>query len=388
MPTNSILAHVRRLAAEIGPRGTGTPAERQAADYAAGCLEGWGLPFERLTCRTILSMNHYPLAVNALGLLALALYPLGSPLLTWLAVILALLVAPFMALTIRTSSNPLRPLLPKCTSPSVLGKVEPAGALSNQVVLLAHLDSNKCRLTWDPKRLGTLEPLTWTTLGLQAFFGLALLAGALAGLQREAWLAALLPGTYMLSIVITLILDDFTPYSPGANDNASSVGVALEIAREFSRNPLAHTRLWLAFTGAEETDHYGLRSILDAHPDELQQALFIDLEGVGAGELVCVTRHGIGLRYTPDPGLLTLAQEVAEEHPQWGVRGAAMVMSEEVSTLTARGLRAVCIAGRHPQTGALAEWHRASDTVENLDGDALLRAKDYTLALLRRIDSG
>ena len=57
-----------------------------------------------------------------------------------------------------------------------------------------------------------------------------------------------------------------------------------------------------------------------------------------------------------------------------------------IGRLTHRGLRAVCIAGRHPQTGALAEWHRASDTLENLDPQALLRAEAFTLALLRRID--
>jgi hypothetical protein len=92
-----------------------------------------------------------------MGCLAIILYPLDGSITRWLAALLALLVAPFMALTIRTSVNPLRVFLPKVTSPSVLGKIEPAGKVESQVVLLAHLDSNKCRLTWKPERLCSLE---------------------------------------------------------------------------------------------------------------------------------------------------------------------------------------------------------------------------------------
>jgi hypothetical protein len=382
----SIEAHVRFLASDIGPRGTGTAGEKSAADYVAGCLSQWGIPFERLTCRTILSMNHYPLIINAMGILAILLYPLDGSLTRWLAAGLALLVAPFMALTIRTSVNPLRVLLPKVESPSVLGKIEPAGKANLQVVLLAHLDTNKCRLTWKPERLSSLEPLTYVTLLVQSLFGCLYLAGAITGQRWNIWALSLLPGAYLVAMVITLVLDDRTPYSPGANDNASSVGVVLALAEGLSRQTLEHTRVWLAFTGAEETDHFGLRSVLQAHPQEIRQALFVDLEGVGAGDLVLVTRHGIGLHYSPDPGLLAIAQKVSREHPEWEVRGAKMTESEEVSTLTHLGYRAICLSGYDLQTHALPQWHQLSDTFENIDPAALSKAKDFTWALLRAID--
>jgi hypothetical protein len=382
----SIEAHVHFLASEIGSRGTGTAGEKSAADYVAGCLGKWGIPFERLTCRTILSMNHYPLIINAMGIMALLLYPLDGSFTRWLAAGLALLVAPFMALTIRTSTNPLRVFLPKVESPSVLGKIEPAGKASLQVVLLAHLDTNKCRLTWKPEHLSSLEPLTYVTLLVQLLFGVLYLAGAITGQRWSIWALSLLPGVYLVAMVVTLVLDDRTPYSPGANDNASSVGVVLALADEFSRQALRNTRVWLAFTGAEETDHFGLRSILQLHPQEMGQALFVDLEGVGAGDLVLVTRHGIGLHYSPDPGLLDIAQKVSREHPEWEMRGEKMTESEEVSTLTHLGYRAVCISGYDRQTQALPQWHQLTDTFENLEPAALLKARDYTLALLRAID--
>jgi len=387
----SINAHIRFLAERIGPRGTGTHEEILAADYVADCLTKWGIPFERLSCRTIVSMNHYPISINMMGLLAFIVYPIDGGLWRWLAALLACLVAPFLALTVRTSGNPLRFILPKVTSPSVLGVIEPLGEVQHQVVLISHLDTNKCRLTWKPERLHRLEPLTYATIAVQAVFGILYLVGAILGQRWNIWFLSLLPGSYLLGIVITLLVDDRTPYSPGANDNASAVGVSLAIAQDLSQNALPNTRIWLAFTGAEETDHYGLRSVLAAHPHDLRQAVFIDLEGVGSGDLVYVTRHGIGLHYFPDAGLLQLARRVAEEQPDLPgrrIRGEKMIMSEEVSTLTHLGYRAVCIAGHDSFTRGLSKWHQADDTFENLDPAVLLRAKDYTCALLNAIDQG
>jgi hypothetical protein len=382
-----ILPYVRFLAENIGTRGTGTGGEKKAAEYVFACLKKWAIPSEMLTCESIISMNHYPLSINALGILAILLYPIPGVWARWLAAVLALLVAPFMTLTIRTSTNPLRRFLRKVKSPSVLGSIEPAADMQQQVVLISHLDTNKCRLTWRPEGLKNLEPLTYVTLVVQALLGILYLYGAIAGERWSVWLVSLLPGAYLLAMIITLFLDDRTPYSPGANDNASSVGVVLHIAEALSIKPLAHTRVWFAFSGAEETDHFGLRSILNAHTRDMRQALFIDLEGVGAGELVMVTRHGIGLHYAPDPGLLASAKKVAEEHPEWCIEGKKMVMSEEVSTLTHLGYRAICISGYDPSTGGLPQWHQREDTVENLDPDCLIKARDFTFALLKKIDS-
>jgi len=381
-----MLNHIKFLAQDIGPRGTGTSSEVKAADYVSDRLKEWDIIHERLTCCTILSMNHYPLSINSMGLLALLLFPLNG-VWCWIAAFLALLVAPFMALTIRTSANPLRLLLPKVSSPTILGRIEPWGMPKHQVVLLSHLDTNRCRLTWKPEVLHRLEPLTYLTLGMQSLFGFLLLLGVINGHGLTFWFLALIPGVYMFAMIVTLVLDDQTPYSPGANDNASSVGVVLNLAERLAKQPLTSTRVWVAFTGAEETDHYGLRSILNAYPQEMRDSLFIDHEGVGGGEIIYITRHGIGLHYFPDQQLLEIAGKVAAENSDLHVRGKKMTVSEEVSTLTHLRYRAICIAGHDPQTGGLAHWHQANDTVVNIDSASLKKARDFTLAMLKEIDA-
>ena len=48
-----------------------------------------------------------------------------------------------------------------------------------------------------------------------------------------------------------------TPFTAGANDNASAVGLVLTLAEAPVSPPLAHTRVWQACTGCEEVQHYG-----------------------------------------------------------------------------------------------------------------------------------
>lgn len=80
-----MLSHVRALAEEIGPRGTGTPGEAAAADYVAERISALGLPVEWQTFRAVVSQNAFPMGINLVALLAVVLYPLGGPLTRWVA---------------------------------------------------------------------------------------------------------------------------------------------------------------------------------------------------------------------------------------------------------------------------------------------------------------
>ncbi len=381
-----MLSHVRALAEEIGPRGTGTPGEAAAADYVAERISALGLPVEWQTFRAVVSQNAFPMGINLVALLAVVLYPLGGPLTRWVAAGLALTAAPLLWQTIRTSDSPLRPLLPQVTSRNVVMRVEPQGELRQRVVVLAHLDTNRCRTIWQSSTVRYLEPLAYLTLAILAVLGMLYLVGALLDGPGWVWWASLLPAGYVVGSIISLWQDDRTPYSCGANDNAASVAVALELGARLAAQPLDSTQVWLAFTGAEETDHAGLYALLREHDPVLRRAAFIGLEGVGSGEIVYLTRQGLCAHYRPDPGLLALAESVAARHPELGVHAAQMTMEDEVGTLRRRGYRAICIAGRDPATGALPHWHRADDTVDTISVEMLERAASFVMALLEELD--
>jgi hypothetical protein len=377
---------VRTLAGDIGPRGTGTTGEAAARDVVAARLAALGLTVERQAFRAVVSQNAFPLAIDALAVLAVGLYALDTHAARWVAAGLALATAPLLWQTIRTSGLLLQPFLPRVASGNVLARVPPRGPVRRRVVLLAHLDTNRCRLAWQAGTVHYLEPLTWLTLGVLASLGLLYVAGALLGGPRWVWWASLLPAAYVIGTVVTLIRDERTPLSPGAHDNAGSVAVALEIAARLAERPLASTEAWLAFTGAEETDHAGLNALLREHDDSLRGADFVGLEGLGSGDLVYLARQGLCARYEPDPGLLRLAAAVADRRPELGVRAGRVTMEDEVGTLRRAGYRAICVAGLDPATNSLPHWHRPDDTPDTVSGEALERATAYLAALLEALD--
>src|SRR3990170_1952188 len=216
---SSLLEDVRVLAGEIGARGTGTDGEAAAADYVARRLSDLGLPAEQHAFRAVGSQNSFPLAIDLLVLFAVALYPLGGAATRWVAAMLALSAAPLLWQTIR----------------NVETRVSPKRETRKRAVILAHIDTNRCRLIWQSTRVASIEPMTWLTLGVLALPGLLYLVGALLGGPAWLWGLSLLPAAYVVGMVVTLWRDDRTPFSPGAHDNAASVAVALEVATRLAR---------------------------------------------------------------------------------------------------------------------------------------------------------
>lgn len=88
--------------------------------------------------------------------------------------------------------------------------------------------------------------------------------------------------TSAVEIIISAHYDSYRG-SPGADDNASGVGVMLELARYFvERGVEPGLRLRFVAYGAEEVGLVGSRAYLDAHRDELADcALLLNLDQVG-----------------------------------------------------------------------------------------------------------
>jgi hypothetical protein len=381
-----VLEDVRVLAGDVGPRGTGTPGEAAAADYVAGRLSALGLSAEQHPLRAVASQNSFPLAIDLLVLLAVVVYPLGGAPARWIAAILALTAAPLLWQTIRNAGNALSVFLPKVTSRNVETRLPPRDETRKRAVILAHIDTNRCRLVWQSSRVASIEPMTWLTLGVLACPGLLYVAGALLGGPSWVWWISLLPAAYVVGMLVTLWRDDRTPYSPGAHDNAASVAVALEVAARLSRRPLQATEVWFVFDGAEETDHAGVRDLLRRDGPLLREALFLGLEGLGSGEIVYLTRQGLCAPYHPTVELRALADRLSQTRPELDFRPAQMPAEDDVRTLRERGYHAMTIAGRDPQTGVLPHWHQPDDTEDTVSAETMERAADIVLGLLLELD--
>jgi len=383
---SKLLDDVQYLAGTIGPRGTGTPAEVAAADYVAKRLAHLELVPEKHSFRSVPSQNAFPIAISQIAVLAVLIYPLGGVITRGLASALSLIAGWLLWQTIRNAPfNPLMALLPKVASQNVEARLEPKGEPRRKVVLLAHLDTNRCRLVWQSLAVRNIEPMTWLTLAVPVCMGALYLVGAILGGMFWWWLSLPL-AAYELGAFITLIRDDRTPYSPGAHDNAASVAVSLEVATRLLTVPLQNTEVWFVFDGAEETDHAGTLDLLRRHGADLREASFFGLEGLGSGEIVYLTRQGICAPYHPTADLLAVTERVSKGRPELEFRPAQMLAEDDVRTLRGRGYRAIGIAGRDPQTGILPHWHRPDDTPETVSEETMQRAVDILWAMLKEMD--
>jgi hypothetical protein len=271
---NRALAHVQRLAGEIGPRPAGSPAERQAQDEIAALLEGWGYAVQRLEAPFAPPAPAWTqIAAGALFCLAAWLLPRWP----WPALALPLLIAALPQLTLLEIS--LRPR--RAASQNLLaGEVQDGG-----LVFVAHVDSARALPFAWMRRLDALSmtllqrlALALAALGILRLLGLRLppplypLAAALGALAC-AWLAAR-----------QLVLWRSRLYSPGAHDNASGVGALLALAEHFAAHPPAGAPPAFLFTGAEETGLHGARAFAETMQQSELHARFVVLDMVGAGE--------------------------------------------------------------------------------------------------------
>ena len=378
-----LLAHAVCLAGRIGPRGTGTVAEVQAADYIRDQLGALGCPFEEQRFRAVADMNWFPVSAVIFNLLGALIYPWSGST-RWVAAFFAGFAVLLLWWALTRADSPVRFVLPHVRSQNVIACFASQEEVRQRVVVLSHLDSNRCRLAWRAGRTTTIRFGSLATLGVCTLNVALYLIGAATG-SSWPYFASLLGVTYGIATLVILLAELQLPYSPGANDNASAVAVNLEIASKLAREPLQSTEVRLAFTGAEEVDHRGLKRLLEDY-QELSDAYFLDLEGVGAGELCYLTQEGLLKPYRPDSTLLALAQRVANRHPELAFKAAGMMVVDEVQTLRRLGYRAICFAGRDAATDSLAYWHTSDDVVGNINGHVLVRAAEFVWAMLKELD--
>ena len=385
----SAIDHVRYLAETIGPRGSTTSAEAAAAEYVFGELKRMGLrpviepfrsarsawaPFTLLFCLVIAS-----------GLLFLLVDRLGA--IVALGLSIATLASALVEMRFRP--NPLRWLLPKGTSRNVWATIDAEESAAEQVVLVAHLDTHR-------------TPVVFSTDGWVRLFaklvpiglGCAVLLIALFGLGvLLPWpslrYASIAPLSIALGILTLTLQAEFTPYTAGANDNASGVGVVLDLAERLASEPLRNTSVRVLLTGCEEVGCYGADAFVRAHRSELGNAVWLAIDTVGSADAdpVYLVEERFLATTRSDQGIVSLAEEICADHPEWRVRPVRTAGAYTEGVIGARyGLRVLTLGSR-TRTGALSEWHRPTDTVQNVSEETFEMTEAFVRRLLDALDA-
>jgi hypothetical protein len=384
------LAHIQYLSETIGGRGSCTPAERQAAEYAAEQMQALGVPEVQIEPYRGAPSTYRPFALAFLAALlgTLLVWIVDGRLVMALAATLNALGAWGMFAETDFAPNWMRALLPRGDSQNAVGTIPPAGAVRQRVVLCAHLDTHRTPVfysstTWH-RLFGLLVAGAFVSMVVGALaFGL----GALLGWSWVRWIGLAAAAMEIFALALCLHADR-TPFSPGANDNASGAGVVLALAGHLRAEPLAGTEVWLAFTGCEEVAAYGIAAFLDRHAGELgAETVYVILDQVGAGRLIYLTADGLIRKRPTHPRALALARAAAAALPGVETAERVGIAYTDAAVATKRGLVALTVVAL-PRSASEAgsHWHQMSDTAAVVESQTLADACAFTWQILQDLD--
>ena len=394
MPTEphifSPLMYIAHLTQDFKHRGSTTTNETKAAVYVRRVLVKLGVPkVEAQRFRSGVKLWRPYILCLVLGLLGAVIYPLAGVATQVLAAFLSGLAIWWMYRELNFDDNPVRRVLPVGNSQNIIGTIPSQDEPRAKVVLVGHLDSGQTPVLFSTAWTLPLFVLfsTLATLSLAAN-AILYLGGAISG--NVSWYEWSWIGTMMQGIALIFAMEaELSPYTQGANDNASSVGVIISLAQCVLEHPLRHTEVWTLLSGCEEVGCYGMINFLRAYGDQLKDAYFINLEGVGCGDIHYAKREGVLGTCRSDPRLLSIADKVSRQRPDLGGRSAVLRASyTETGVVAKNGLSGITILTlkHNGLFNYMPYWHQGADVFENLDEFTLHRVREFVWEIIQEID--
>jgi len=380
------LAHIRALAVDIGPRGSTREGERKGAEYAQAQFEKLGLKPIWESFKSARSIFQPHLLGSLLMLLAFILFPLGGRITAILAALLSILVLVSELQELGFQNNFYRLTLPKGDSQNVHAVVQPAAEHRGDLVLVGHLDSQRTPLIFrSPAWVKAYD--RFTTVVFITFI-LQVLLYVLAIFTPWSWIwYATLPSAICAVLLAAMCSQaDATPFTAGANDNATAAGMVLTLAEYFKKNPLQHTRVFAVCTGCEEVQHYGMIDWYKRHRGELKNPHAVVFEMLGCAGPAWLTREGIIVPFKADAEMVALIERIAREHPEWGayetkVSGGNTEMADAVRVK----VPAITFFGM-TREGVAPYWHQAGDTFDKMDPAVMEKTWSMVTTFIQEMD--
>jgi len=385
----SALEHARFLAEEIGPRGATTPEEKRAAEYARDQLQQSGISDAHVEAFKSPRSGWLPLTIAFSMAVWGTILCWGSFYLTRVPAIgamIGLMLCAFSAWTIYRIATfhqqPLRRWLSTATSHNAVGHIAASGSATRQVVIVANVDTAPDSWVFrTPRRMrlfyGTLRLAAASLLLSILFFVL----GALDA-WSFAFVAAGLCAFAQSAGVLLTIQADQGDFSPGANDNASGVGVVLALAKQLCETPLKQTEVWIVCAGSHTLGDGGLRAFMQQQPALPKTAWFIACQRVGRGDQVTYVGREGWLPRSIHHDVRDLIARVATDQPEQRPRIVSSYQSTPISAALWRGYRSVCVT----MEDSVSE-SEVVGAASRLQFPALQQAQQAVWSLLRTIDS-
>jgi len=387
-------ATLREVVEALAPlqRLAGSDGEREAAEWLAARLGEAGAEarVEEETYQDGFAGQIAALAAGAAGSGLAALLPGGRP----LGVAGGAAAAALIADDISNGARPFRrAVAEEKTTWNAVAEIGPADA-SRTLVMLAHHDAARTGVIFDPtaqRELGEAFPgiIERFDTSIPQWWGLLagpLLVAAGAATRRRKLTAA---GAALSGIGAALLRDHAaSDVVPGANDNLSACAVLVAAAEALRERPPDGLRVILVSCGAEEVLQGGIYGFCERHlaPLDRERTWVLNLDTVGSPNLVLLEGEGcVVMEDYFDRPWRDLIARVADREGVPMRRGMRSRFSTDAVVPSRMGIPTACVVSLDRYKG-LSNYHRPSDTPENLSYPTVACAADLAVAVSRELE--
>ncbi len=391
--SETALKHIEHLSVVIGSRGSATPKEKEGHEYVQKALSDLG-------CETRTETFLAPTSTYTPFMLGLGVVLLAEALFWFIgatpnasagalaAASLAIIATVSLVFEIWPADNPLRWFIPFAPSQNVIGVTPTSGEPKQKIAVIAHVDSHRTPFIWQSRRTFAAYRVL-TTLGFISLAALCVifLVGVFASVSTLRTVSLIPTGLAALAWLMVLQAH-FTPFTPGANDNASGVGIMLALAERVKQEPLKNSEVWWVAAGCEEVGAYGSADFVRRHASQFREGGVVVVDNIAGKDTGPVYLDGEGIlvpaRYSAE--MLTLAKQISEAQPELGGRSHTQQGAyTDGSHALKAGLKTLTLVG-YTRDGWIPNWHNQSDVFANVDADAVDRAERFVWEVLKQLD--
>ncbi len=363
----NIIQHIGTLSF---PRRTGSQGNERAQAYILDFFQRHALnvethEFSFSTFWISLVARVIPIMIPAFIILS-ALISEAHPFLAF-----GVIIAIFVLLSICTRWSWISEKIAGCDGPrrssNIIARI-PAERSSKHVVFMAHYDSKSQTI---PIRIRVLALIIFLGLSGTAILLLLMKSSGILSIEKEPIITlSVISFIFLFPHLINLNRNG----SPGAIDNASGIGIMLELARVLKANQrTGMPSFTFVATGAEEEGLIGSVNFMKKYAKTFprEATFFINFDSAGApGKIILISRHGILSRERSrklSAALLKIARERSAHMVSGSLPPGTGVDSFPISY---RRFEAVTIS-----SGTLSKpvllIHSSNDTRSNISADTV-----------------
>lgn len=371
--TNNILSRIHYLTQELPHRGSTTLQEKKAANYACDQFKSYGYSPSVDEFYSATSAYYPALLFGAFSLVSVITYILFPSTLIGVTSITVITISLVSILTDASfGDNLFSFVLPKKPSQNIVAILKANQKVKNNLVIMAHIDSHRTPLLFSsPFWVKVLKLLIPTGVGLSMFtIALIIISVFLPSWFFVTKILLLLISLFFGGLVVLMAQADLTPYTTGANDNASGVATLLQLSQELKHKPLLHTSIYFVVSGCEEVGSYGSRAFIKKYQQTIGNCFWFTIDGVSAtmAQPAILLSEKFYKEIKSDPVLIKIASTVINKNPKLDAFLLPQFQGAYTDSSPAglNNFRTISLLALR-KNGTLPAWHTVSDNFKSVD---------------------